>query len=227
MQKISRPLQSLSERLLPWYGCCFTRLNHLYDRQGMIFDDDYGWLKLPQPGETILGEITVEEIYAALTKGAEAPPFRHFMTQFESEVGSLVYSFRDFSSDIYHEELISCSQRNPVGPEGKRSSTFRWGLGGEFRTGAKAAGFNREVMLEGRWTKNHDGMTSRFESGPDLRSTVHLHGVKLKLSVDEATMVAELRHFLTSDLKRVEPPPSPPRKPLDTEELRRLLEGGT
>lgn len=37
----------------------------------MIFDDDYKWLKLPQSGETILGVITAEEIYAALSKGAD------------------------------------------------------------------------------------------------------------------------------------------------------------
>lgn len=188
----------------------------------MIFDDDYKWLKLPQSGETILGVITAEEIYAALSKGAEAPPFRHFITQFENEDGSLIYSFRDFSSDIYHEELISCSQRNPVGPDGKGSSTFRWGLGGDFRTGAKGHGFNRQVMLEGRWIKNHDGMTSRFESGPDIRSTVHLHGVKLNLAVDQATMVSELMAFLASDLKRIEPPP---RQPVDMEKIHRLLGG--
>lgn len=191
----------------------------------MIFDDSYTQFKLPAPGRTILGGTSAEEIYAALTIGAEAPPFRHFMTQLESEDGSLIYRFRDFSSDIYHEEFLACSQVNPVGPDGKSPSTFRWAVGGDFRIGVakdEARNFNRKVTLEGRWTKNHDGMTSRFESGPDLRSTVYLHGVRVSLAVDEETMATELRTFLTSNLKRIEPPPS---KPVDHEALRRLLEG--
>jgi len=191
----------------------------------MIFDN-YEWHRLDAPSEFVLGEITGEEVYAALTKGAEAKRYSGWVTSFASVSSKLQYNFREFSSDIYHQELISCWGRTPdeLYIAGTPRKQFRWGVGAYFESGDcwPKKRLSRNVNLEGRWSKDHDGMTSHFECGPDIPSKVHIVAVLVKLAVDEATMIAELRDFISPDFKQIEPEPKPA---VDLETLHRIFSG--
>lgn len=178
----------------------------------MIFTDEYEWRRL---NEVAVGDLSAEEVYAALTKGADAPKYgRRYSPTFEPEDKSLYCSFSEFSSDIYHEELVTCWQPT----DDRTKPLFRWGIGGDFRVGL-ATSHSRRVDLEGRWIKNHDGMTTRFESGPDIRSEVYLRGVKIFLGVSEDVAAGELRRFLTNEFIQTPPPERPPVQKLDWEKL--------
>lgn len=194
----------------------------------MTFDEAYDWRSLKDPTGIALGSITARDVYAALTKGSLGKRHPTFAIQFSGGDRGLRYKFTDFSSDIYHEELISCWQDIPdsVQQPGGPKCIFRWGIGGDFGSGgSNSSDLVRQVALEGRCTKNHDGMTSRFEPGSVLLSSVYMRGVRVKLAVDEPLMIAELQDFIGSDFKQIEPPAYKPL-PLTEAAMRQLRETG-